>query len=102
MEEKGPLAGLLVLNACAGFCQSFAMPGIQAYAVTIIPSQAGAIIGLIQLIMFAFAGILIFLSTILADLMGYGWLFTAIALIEIFSASAVVWLTWKKLYKETD
>jgi MFS family permease len=86
-----------VLNAFAGFCQSFAMPGIQSYAVTIIPSQAGAIIGLIQLIMFAFAGVLIWGSTELANLMGYGWLFTAMALIEVFSAGAVVWLSLKRL-----
>jgi MFS family permease len=93
MQEAGPLAGLLVLNAVAGFCFCFSMPGIQNYAVTVLPSQAGVALGLVQLVMFVFAGIMIWASTELVLLMGLGWMFTMLALIQVPTAAAVIGLT---------
>lgn len=93
MQAEAHLAGLLILNAVGAFSFCFAMPGIQSYAVSIIPSQAGAIMGLIQLCQFGLAGVFVWASTPMAEVMDYGWLFTFIAGLQVFSTSAVVCFT---------
>ena len=100
MYIEGPLAGLLVLNAIAGFCFSFQFPGIQSYAVALLPTQAGVALGLIQLTMFVLAGIMIWASTELVIIMGYGWLLTMLALVQVPSATAVLVMTVQKMKED--